>query len=78
MDYVGARTSAKADKKELKRQAGDDPSKAPMVTASVPATSGVHTLPMEVDNAGRGATSACSSTARAPMDPKDPPRLMEL
>ena len=38
------------------------------VTPSVPAPSGVHTLPMEVDSAGRGATSASSSTARAPMD----------
>ena len=55
MDHVRARTSAKADKKGLKRRAGDDPSKAPLVTPSVPATSGFHTLPMEVDNAGRGA-----------------------
>ena len=40
-----------------------------VITAlSVPATSGVHTSPMEVNDAGRGATSASSSTARAPMD----------
>ena len=83
MDHVRARTSAKADKKGLKRRAGDDPSEAPLVTPSVPATSGVHTLPMEVDNAGRGATSASSSTqgrqwTLTPPLPKGPPRLMGL
>ena len=68
MDHVRARTSAKADKKGLKRRAGDDPPDAPLVTPSVPAPSGVRALPMEVGNAGRGATSASSSTARASMD----------
>ena len=33
----------------------------------MPATIGAHTSPMEVDDAVRGATSASSSTTRAPM-----------
>ena len=68
MDQVKTRTSAKADKKGLKRRAGDDPLDAPLRAASVPATSGAHTSPMEVDDVGRDAISASSSTARAPMD----------
>ena len=68
MDNVNTRTSAKADKKGLKRRAGEDPLEAKIEATSVPATSGAHTTPMEVDDAGRGATSASSSTARAPMD----------
>ena len=69
MDNVKTRTSAKADKKGLKkRRAGEDPLKATIGATSVPAISGAHTSPMEVDDAGRGATSASSSTARAPMD----------
>ena len=68
MDNVKTRTSAKADKKGLKRRAGEDPLEATIEATSVPATSGAHTTPMEVDDAGRGGTSAFSSTARAPMD----------
>ena len=68
MDNVKTRTSAKADKKGLKRRAGEDPLEATIGATSVPATSGAHTSPMEVDDAGRGATSASSGTARAPMD----------
>ena len=56
MDQVKTRTTAKADKKGLKRRAGDDPLEATLETASVP---------MEVDDAV--ATSASSSTTRAPM-----------
>ena len=67
MDQVKTRTTAKADKKGLKRRAGDDPLDATFETASVPATSGAHTSPMEVDEAVWGATSASSSTTRAPM-----------
>ena len=67
MDQVRTRTTAKADKKGLKRRAGDDPLDATFETASVPATSGAHTSPMEVDEAVWGATSASSSTTRAPM-----------
>ena len=78
MDHVKTRTSAKGDKKGLKRRAGDDPLEETPGATSVPAS------PMEVDDAGRGATSASSSTARAPMDvdsatvTKDPPRLKVL
>ena len=58
MDNVKTRTSAKADKKGMKRRAGEDPLEATTGATSVPATSGAHTTPMEVDDAGRGATSA--------------------
>ena len=64
MDHVKTRTSAKADKKGLKRRAGDNPLKATLRATSVPAASGAHTSPMEVDD----ATSASSNTTRAPMD----------
>ena len=67
MDQVKTRATAKADKKGLKRRAGDDPLEATLETASVPATSGAHTSPMDVDDAVWGATSASSSTTRAPM-----------
>ena len=67
MDQVKTRTTAKADRKGLKRRAGDDPLDATFETASVPATSGAHTSPMEVDDAVWGATSASSSTTGAPM-----------
>ena len=67
MDQVKTRTTAKADKKGLKRRAGDDPLESALETASVPATSGAHTSPMEVDDAVWGATSASSSTTRVPM-----------
>ena len=62
MDHVKMRTSVKADKKELKRRAGPDPLEGTPEATSVPATSGAHTLPMDVDDAGRGATT------RTPMD----------
>ena len=83
MDHVKTRTSAKAAKKGLKRRAGDDPLEETPGATSVPATSGAHTSPMDVDDAGRGATSASSSTARAqwmltPPLSKDPPRLKVL
>ena len=68
MDNVKTRTSAKADKKGMKRRAGEDPLEPTTGATSVPATSGAHTTPMEVDDAGRGATSASSGTARSPMD----------
>ena len=68
MDNVKTRTSAKADKKGMKRRAGEDPLESTTGATSVPATSGAHTTPMEVDDAGRGATSASSGTARSPMD----------
>ena len=68
MDNVKTRTSAKADKKGLKRRAGEDPLEATLEATSVPATSGAHTTPMEIDDTGRGATSASSITARVPMD----------
>ena len=69
MDQVKTRTTAKADKKELKRRAGDNPLESALDTASVPATSSAYTLPMEVDDAVWGATSASSSTffARRPI-----------
>ena len=67
MDQVRTRAAAKTDKKGLKRRAGDDPMDATFETASVPATSGVHTSPMDVDDAVWGATSASSSTTRVPM-----------
>ena len=67
MDQVRTRATAKADKKGLKRRAGDDPMDATFETASVPATSGAHTSPMDVDDAVWGATSASSSTTRVPM-----------
>ena len=67
MDQVKTRTTAKADKKGLKRRAGDDPIDSAFETASVPATSGAHTTPMEVEDAVWGATSASSSTTRVPM-----------
>ena len=51
MDQVKTRTTAKANKKGLKRRAGDDPLEATLETASVPATSGAHTSPMDVDDA---------------------------
>ena len=67
MDQVKTRTTAKADKKGLKRRAGDDPLESALETASVPATSGAHTSSMEVEDAVWGATSASSSTTRVPM-----------
>ena len=66
MDQVETRTTAKTDKKELKRRAGDDPLESALDTASVPPTSGAHT-PMEVEDAVWGATSASSSTTTLPM-----------
>ena len=70
MDNVKTRTSAKADRKGLKRRAGDDPF-VPYATVdetSVPATSGDHSTPMEIEETGRGATSASSSAVRVPME----------
>ena len=67
MDQVKTRTTAKADEKGLKRRAEDDPLESAFDIASVPATSGAHTSPMEVDDAVWGATSASSSTTRVPM-----------
>ena len=80
MDNVKTRTLAKADKKGLKRRAGENPLEATIEATSVPATSGAHTTPMEVDDAGRGATSAFSSTVGhqwmlTPPLSKDPPPL---
>ena len=51
MDNVKTRTSAKADKKGLKRRAGEDPLEATTGATSVPATSGAHTTPMEGEDA---------------------------
>ena len=67
MDQVKTRTTAKVDEKGLKRRAEDDPLESAFDIASVPATSGAHTSPMEVDNAVWDATSASSSTTRVPM-----------
>ena len=74
MDQVKTRTTAKADKKGLKRRAGDDPLEATLETASVPATSGAHTLSMEVD-AVWGATSALANNilAAIPLLPNEWP-----
>ena len=55
MDQIKTRTTAKTDKKELKRRAGDDPIDSAFETASVPATSGAHTTPMEVLQHNQGA-----------------------
>ena len=52
----------------MKRKAEEAPLEATIDATSVPATSGAYTTPMEVDDAGRGATGASSSTARAPID----------
>ena len=54
-------------KKGLKQRTGDDPLESALETASVPATSGAHTSPMEVEDAVWDATSASSSTTRVPM-----------
>ena len=69
MDNVKTRTSAKADRKGLKRRAGDDPfvPYAAVDETSVPATSGDHSTPMETGETGRDA-SASSSTTRVPME----------
>ena len=70
MDNVKTRTSAKADRKGLKRRAGDDPfvPYAAVGETSVPATSGDHSTTMETDETGRDTTSASSSTTRVPME----------
>ena len=67
MDQVKTRTTAKSDKKGLKRRAGNDPLESALETASVPATSGAYTSPMKVKDAVWGATSASSSTTRVPI-----------
>ena len=70
LDNVQLRTSAKADKKGLKRRASDDPADPSfsMDEGSVPATSGYHCAPMESEETGRDTTSALSSTARVPIE----------